>query len=563
MNAQFCNMENIQDNENKILDAIARIYATAEDSKLAPKFFKKTEADFKTIEAYFNVSNIQALFLVFVFVHNHKRGRLDFDDIERYTKCEDLYWLKHIKSLEELKQNGLLVIYKTESRKANQFVHEFEINKLASNAIIKNEPLPKKLNEEKENILDVLESISKVIENSIDKEINYWDMMSEVKELYKNHKQFELIKNIDRLNLQSEDVILFYYITWKTLIGKKNIDIEDLSNAIHLTQSKSITYMHRIIEEVNPLIENKFLEAIPGKFGNDVMVKLAPAGEEFLKANGVLIAKLKVNNKEAIYPTDIMQKELIYSDDEKEQLELIKSTLCDKQLQKIQERLVQKSLPKGITILLHGAPGTGKTESVLQIAKATNRAILKIDLSRTKSMWFGESEKIVKQIFTKYKSFAEDCEQLPILLFNEADGLLSKRKEANSSSVSQTENTIQNILLDELENFDGILMATTNLIGNLDSAFDRRFLFKVKFVKPTVHARAKIWKSKLPALHECDCKLLAEQFDFSGGPIDNIVRKVEIDEVINGGDLCLKKVVQFCKEETVVDKKGLIGFGRG
>jgi SpoVK/Ycf46/Vps4 family AAA+-type ATPase len=244
------------------------------------------------------------------------------------------------------------------------------------------------------------------------------------------------------------------------------------------------------------------------------------------------------------------------------QLELIQNALYKNQLQKIQARLQQKSLPKGITILLHGAPGTGKTESVLQIAKATNRPILKIDLSKTKSMWFGESEKIVKQIFTKYKSFAEDCEQLPILLLNEADGLLSKRKEANSSNVAQTENTIQNILLDELENFEGILMATTNLMGNLDSAFDRRFLFKVNYKKTTTNARAKIWKAKLPTLLDDDCKLLAQQFECSGGQIENIFRKLEIDEIINGTKLSIEKVMQFCKEETMVEKKQLIGFGR-
>jgi hypothetical protein len=284
-------MEILQNNENKILDAIARIYATAEDSKLAPKFFKKTEADFKTVEAYFNVSNIQALFLVFVFVQNHKSGKLDFGDINRYTQGDELFWLKNISTIEELKQKGLLNIYKTETRRSNQFVQEFEINKFISNAILLNEPLPKKLFDEKENILDVLESINEVIENGIHKEINYWDMMSDVKAICKQQSKFDLIKSVTRLNLTPEDTILFYYITWKTLIGRKINDIEDLSNAIHITQSKSIVYMHRIIEALNSLIQNKFLEVVPARFGNDAMVKFGLVGIEFLKSNGIQIAK--------------------------------------------------------------------------------------------------------------------------------------------------------------------------------------------------------------------------------------------------------------------------------
>jgi SpoVK/Ycf46/Vps4 family AAA+-type ATPase len=128
------------------------------------------------------------------------------------------------------------------------------------------------------------------------------------------------------------------------------------------------------------------------------------------------------------------------------------------------------------------------------LAIDTNREIMKVEISQSKSMWFGESEKIIKRIFTDYKAFAKESKQTPILLFNEADAILSKRNAAGSSNVAQTENAIQNILLEEFENFEGILIATTNLASNLDTAFERRFLYKVQFQKPSVNIRAKIWK---------------------------------------------------------------------
>jgi AAA+ superfamily predicted ATPase len=114
--------------------------------------------------------------------------------------------------------------------------------------------------------------------------------------------------------------------------------------------------------------------------------------------------------------------------------------------------------------------------------------------------------------------------------------------------------------LEELENFEGILIATTNLANNLDSAFERRFLFKIRFQKPSISIRAKIWKSKLPFLTLQDCNILAEKYDFSGGQIDNVLRKNEMHEIIHGEKGNVKKLMVFCSEETLVSNRVKIGF---
>lgn len=206
-------------------------------------------------------------------------------------------------------------------------------------------------------------------------------------------------------------------------------------------------------------------------------------------------------------------------------------------------------MPSGITTLLYGVPGTGKTETVYQLAKKYNRAVFKVEISETKSMWFGESQKLVKKIFTDYYKFKKQEKQCPILLFNEADAIIGKRKIAGSSSVSDTENAIQNILLEELENFDGILFATSNLVGNLDAAFERRFLFKIKFDKPNLENAAKIWKNKIPFVSKKEAAILAEKFNFSGGEMQNIARKCIMEEVVLGNKLTFKKVLTFCDNE--------------
>ena len=114
-------------------------------------------------------------------------------------------------------------------------------------------------------------------------------------------------------------------------------------------------------------------------------------------------------------------------------------------------------------------------------------------------MWVGESEKNIKQIFDSYRQKVEEFKMTPILLFNEADAIISKRQEGAERAVDKMENTIQNIILQEMELLDGILIATTNLAQNMDKAFERRFLYKINFTKPTLEARISIWHEMIPA----------------------------------------------------------------
>ena len=196
----------------------------------------------------------------------------------------------------------------------------------------------------------------------------------------------------------------------------------------------------------------------------------------------------------------------------------------------------------------------------MQIARTTGRAVMHVDISATKTCWFGESEKLIKDVFTKYHRLCEKSKVKPILLFNEADAVFSKRKDSNSSSVAQTENAIQNIILEEMENLDGILVATTNLADNLDKAFERRFLFKIHFDKPTIEAKVNIWRDKLPILAETEASRLASRFDFSGGEIDNVVRKAMMEEIIGNTVPTVETLITICNEERMGKSVTKIGF---
>ena len=167
-----------------------------------------------------------------------------------------------------------------------------------------------------------------------------------------------------------------------------------------------------------------------------------------------------------------------------------------------------------------------------------------------RSKWVGETEKNIKEVFDDYRALCKQRKNAPILLFNEADALLCKRNENALSGVDKMENAMQNIILQEMETLEGIMIATTNLTNNLDKAFERRFLYKIEFPKPTPNESKHIWHSMLPELTEDESLELAKQYSFSGGQIENIARKQLVNAVLTGEDkVDLEAVQEACKTE--------------
>ena len=134
--------------------------------------------------------------------------------------------------------------------------------------------------------------------------------------------------------------------------------------------------------------------------------------------------------------------------------------------------------------------------------------------------------------------------------------------EGAQSAVNKMENSIQNIILQEMENLDGILIATTNLAGNMDKAFERRFLYKIKFEKPTLEARMSIWHTMIPALDEGVTRSLASKYDFTGGQIENIARHYAINNILHGQtDNTIATLTSYCDNERLETKEcRKIGF---
>jgi AAA+ superfamily predicted ATPase len=178
-------------------------------------------------------------------------------------------------------------------------------------------------------------------------------------------------------------------------------------------------------------------------------------------------------------------------------------------------------------IIFYGPAGTGKTMTANSLARSLKRQVLSFDCSKILSMYVGESEKNVRKIFDTFYELSQKTKTEPILLLNEADQFLSARSSGISSGADQMHNQMQNIFLEQIENFKGMLIATTNLLENIDKAFSRRFNYKIEFKKPNEAQREQLWGLMLPkeAPYEknFNIKILAK-YTLTGGQINLIVK---------------------------------------
>ena len=335
---------------------------------------------------------------------------------------------------------------------------------------------------------------------------------------------------------------VYQYLCLVGLLGKRDGDLHhdftDTNDVIRMFANGRICrkrMKEHLFGEKSPLMHKKLIESADGSFGESIQITQIGSTALLGKHEGKLTGKeLKARIKKRTlfdYEEPIVKKDSLLLP--ASIMESIRSLLFSET--KLGQRIRKQwhaslpaawGSPTGSTVLLYGPPGTGKTLTAQYLASELNLPLLKIDAAKILSCWFGSSERNVRRVFDDYSMLQTQLGRSPLLLFNEADQLLGMRG-AGEHAVDKALSNMQNLFLEGLERFTGILVATTNRRELMDEAFSRRFTYKLELPQPDKPLRIELWKSHLPVKRLADDVDIPQLADLglSGGEIRLVVER--------------------------------------
>ena len=398
-----------------------------------------------------------------------------------------------------------------------------------------------------------------------------------IKERLKKSKFYNVLADIFKeYNLEHKEQIIFLALLKEEYALSNESSISREMNSLLSLISENDLERHKnkkLLQENAPLLNLIEYDEYLNAFGDisksffiideilQRIINFEPKQSKKIKIESVLKDQ---DIFELIEPsTDI--NDIIMPENTKELLENILKQQDKKVLERLHSWGIKSNKNIEAKIIFYGPAGTGKTMSALAMAKSMKKSVLSFDCSKILSKWVGESEQNVRKIFDTYKNIVQTCKQSPILLLNEADQFLSTRVDGSSGS-DKMHNQMQNIFLEQIERFSGVIIATTNFLESLDSAFSRRFDYKIEFKKPDFKDRLKVWEKFLPkkALFEKDFDInILSNYELSGAQILMVVKNTALKVAVSkDGVFKMQDFIESIQKElnSSFDKSKIVGF---
>ena len=539
-----------------LLAAIEQIVDKAKGTGLSAEFFRKADRYIRYVSEVMELTKEQSVMLA-LFVDNSCDTDITISSFGEYLGCRTSRLLRYMNDIDVLEKRELI----RGRHSHNEVTYRVPVELIE--ALKRNEKyVPKDYTGL--TCVELFGELANIFDLRGKGELRYGDMVEKIDDLFCCNSNLEYVQKVKSYGF-SERVRMLLILFSHLFVNNSddNVGWHDLE-FMHDGRAMWSYVKNRLSRGDHPLLEANIIENNnDGGFGDRNYFRMTNKAKNELFGELNLTSMNKRSKRgDIVRYENIVPKALFYNEKNKAQVEELASLLDDEKYNQIRSRMKDTGFRCAFTCLLYGAPGTGKTETALQLARQTGRDIMQVNISQIKSMWVGESEKNIKQVFDNYRAMVNDSQTTPILLFNEADAIIGKRQEGTLRSVDKMENSIQNIILQEMEMLDGILIATTNLAQNMDKAFERRFLYKIKFDKPTVEARTSMWREMIPVLNEEESRILAGKFDFSGGQIENIARHYTIGKILHGdSEDVVNTLSTYCESEKLESNDKLrIGF---
>lgn len=538
-------------------EAIECVVRNAEDSELDSKFFEHVSPCLQKIADKQNLTTDQALMLC-LMMNFCDSSNIRLGNLARHTGLSTVYLLKYLNDIDELVKRGFL------KRADRCNTESYSISLEVINA----------LKQDRTFELKRYRGISceKLFElfGQIFSEDDYDTQRERVMSLLHDNPQLKIAQVIKGHQLSDDDTMLLVLFCFLLVDNDDDmIQMSDIREIIDCN-GKLRVWSRQLSKEQHPLQKKKLIEfnRVSPMIDTRIYHLTDEAKADLLGELGFNLqkkSKAKQLPKDFVSHKSVVAKQMYYTRDNQAQVDRLTQLLEEKKFRNVCRRMKQRGMRTGFACLFYGAPGTGKTETVMQLARQMKRDVMVVEFAQIRSKWVGDSEKNIKGVFTRYREMSAQMSRKPILLFNEADAVINMRQEQATNSVDKMENTMQNIILQEMEQFDGIMIATTNLAQNMDPAFERRFLYKIQFERPDAAVRANLWKVMVPELNTEECKVLGSDFDFSGGQIENVARKYAINCILNDIEPSnrLAELIALSREECINDSNSsrpTVGF---
>lgn len=501
------------------------------------------------VRKFFGCNEESARILSFIVMEGYENNTVSPEIIRSVMGLS----LGKLKSIEEFLRNlSRIGLVSARQRGRNSIARGYDATPILLDAVfhdcrslLKTKPI--------EHAGDLVHKVYQIIEQFRNMRWHHSELYAEIKALHRKHRKMPVVKWMVQMNLSDGEMACLYYVIYKRLEGEVDIDLTDFDKALFPHPKERFSFKRKVIAGALPMISLQLIRVERHLGGKLIELNLGPAAEARMPEFDLNISteEKDTSTLERIQHKDIIRKKLLFDGQLSEQLEAMYRLLSPDKLPEIQEKLKKQGMNPGILAIFHGVPGSGKTESVLQLAAETGRDIYRVNIANVRNKYVGESEKGVKSIFDQYRKLSAGNPRKPILLFNEADAVLGKRIAVNSS-VDQMNNSMQNILLEEMESFDGIFIATTNLAVHLDEAFDRRFTYKMRFSKAGDEVRKNLWLTYFPELIDSEAQSLSEQLDLSPAQIENLRKRWEIHQI-----LFEEAQIDFAFIKTLADQESL------
>jgi hypothetical protein len=549
--------------QNPLIKSLSVIYGIKDNEMFVnEQYLLNAREDLDLIQDFFDVEEKTAAVIAVLICDQISGRKSNVYKTMHNLGFEPMDYLVTNGVLNEFKNNGWLV--STNQSYSSKKVNKEVFSKEVINAVISNN---KALLEIKipDNIIEAMMKIGKFIKSTMKNSDN--EMLVEIIVAYvSNFNSFSIIESIlKNKKISNSEKALLFYIMASTVAGAELFDLDyDLDSFSAADPSFQYVFKNDVRSGKSILFSEGYLSfcgAFMADFSEiiigDFLKEQLQIGFPDSSAKKPFYPKLT----DVIKPEEIVEKQLYFNAVQQIQIEEVQKITSDA-YDDVISRFIEKGLQPGLTFLFHGDAGTGKTELVKQIAKQNNRVLLKVDLSLLMNMFVGESEKNIRRVFKEYREAMAHFERTPILLFNEADAIFSKRNVVEKA-VDQMLNSVQNMLLQELEDFEGIFIGTTNMLMNLDKAFDRRILYKLKFEKPDKSTRLAILKQNFNEVQEDILIKASADYSLTGGQIDNVNKRCLTEQLLFGAETSNPEKFIFYIEQEINFRKNTsekIGF---